>query len=391
MKSGKPARPPQPVILYHHRTQGVDAQGIHVREMCRAFERLGFTVIKISLHADEQVGKASRSGFVSLLAARLPRLAYEMLELGYNLVGVTRLVAAVALHRPRFIYERYCLFNVSGALASKLTGTPLAQEVNSPLAHEKSLHGGLVLKTLAQRMETFIVQSAHTTFAVSGVLKSMLVAQGALGDHITVMPNGVNPDEYRDIPPSGRDAPGGAGGIVIGFTGWFRPWHGLAEMTRALDDHGIFQAGGRLLLVGDGPARPDIERVVRERSLAGHITITGPADRAQLLAHLGRMEIALQPAATAYASPMKLFEYLAAGKAVVAPDQANIREVVRHGEQALLFPPGDFAACAEAVSLLMADRELRQKLGEAGRRSIAANGRTWDANAARVAKLMARS
>ena len=377
----------RPVVLYHHRTQGADAQGIHVHEMCRAFEGLGFTVVKVALYATEQVGKASRPGLVSRAAERLPRLVREMLEIGYNLAGVVRLVSAVAVHRPRFIYERHSLFNVSGALASRLTGTPLALEVNAPLAYEKSRHGGLVLKSPARRMETFAVNSAHTCITVTAVLKNMLAKQGARPDSIVVMPNGVNPEEYRDIPPSGRDTPDGP---LIGFTGWFRPWHGLAELILALDDHGVFRQGARLLLVGDGPARPGLERIIRKRSLGDQVTITGPVDRARLFAHLGQMEIAVQPAATAYASPMKLFEYLAAGKAVVAPDQENIREAARHGEEALLFTPGDFAHCARTVSLLMADRELRRKLGEAGRRSIEVHGRTWNANAARVAELMTR-
>jgi len=361
----------KPVVLYHHRTQGVDAQGIHVQEMCRAFEAQGFKVVKVALHATEQVGKPSRPGFVSRAAEHLPRLAYEMLELGYNLAGLVRLVLAVAVHRPQFIYERHSLFNISGVLASKLTGAPLALEVNSPLAYEKSRHGGLVLKTLAQRMETFAVNNAHTCIAVTAVLKNMLVEQGAKPESIVVMPNGVNPEEYRDIPPSGRDMPAGA---VLGFAGWFRPWHGLAEMIEALDDHGVFRTRAKLLLVGDGPARPNLLRIIRERSLADQVTITGPVDRTRLFACLGQMEIALQPAATAYASPMKLFEYLAAGKAVVAPDQGNIREVVRHGHEALLFPPGDFGECAKAVARLITDKELRRKLGEAARRSIAANG-----------------
>jgi glycosyltransferase involved in cell wall biosynthesis len=380
-----PAEDKRPVVVYHHRTQGVDAQGIHVHEVCRAFEALGYRVVKVALHAQEQVGSESRPGLVSRLVSRIPRLAYEFLELGYNLFGFVRLCKAVATHRPEFIYERYSLFNVSGVLAARLMGVPLAVEVNSPLAWEKSHHGGLVLKGVAQRMETFIVNKASLAIAVTGVLKRMLVDQGAAPGNIVVMPNGVNPEEYRDIPLPGQDA---AEDVVLGFVGWFRPWHGLAEVIVALDEHGVFRRGAKLLLVGDGPARLQLESIIHKRNLDGRVTITGPVDRRGIFRYLAGMDVALQPASTDYASPMKLFEYLAAGKAVVAPDQENIREVVRDGEDALLFTPGDWEGFAKRVSELAGDSGLRRRLGEAGRRSIETRGRTWKANAARVADIL---
>jgi glycosyltransferase involved in cell wall biosynthesis len=376
----------RPVVVYHHRTQGVDAQGIHVREMCRAFERIGYRVAKVALHADEQVGRDSRPGLLSSLVSRLPPLAYELLELGYNLVGIPRLYRTVRRERPAFLYERYSLSNVSGVVVSRLTGVPLVLEVNSPLAREKAAHGGLALPRLAQALETWIVNHADRTVAVSDVLRRMLVEKGADAARITVLHNGVNPEDFAD--PETQE-PAGRATVRVGFTGWFRPWHGLVEMVAALDDQGLFASGLEVVLVGDGPVRPALERLVRERSLEGRVTITGPVDRRTLVSHLAAMDIAVQPAATAYASPMKLFEYLAAGKAVVAPDQDNIREVVRDGVEAVLFPPGDFAGLARRVEALAKDPGLRQRLGEAGRRSMAAGRRTWEENAARVAALVA--
>lgn len=371
-------------IVYHHRTQGVDAQGIHVHEMCRAFENLGYHVTKVALHAKEQVGRDSRSGLLQRLVSHLPPLVYELLELGYNLVGIPRLYRAVTSQRPLFIYERYSLYNLAGIVVSRLTSTPLALEVNSPLAREKALHGNVVFQGLAQALETYIVNQATRTIAVSGVLRRLLVEKGADATKIVVMHNGVNPEEFQslDQPAVERNAP-----VRLGFVGWFRPWHGLVEMIAALDDHGLFQAGVTLLLVGDGPARPELERVIRERSLENKVTITGPVDRQALVGHLAAMDIAIQPAATDYASPMKLFEYLAVGKTVVAPDQENIREVVRHDVHALLFAPGDWNDFARQVWELVRDPDRRRRLGEAGRRSMSENNRTWTGNAARVVEL----
>lgn len=382
-----PANPASPVIVYHHRTQGVDAQGIHVAEMCRAFEALGFAVVKVAIHAEERPGSVQRPGLLGRVVARLPRLAYELLEIGYNACGAVRLWRTVRRHRPVFIYERYSLFNCCGVLVSRLTGTPLALEINSPLAWERKQFGGLRLARLAQAAETWIVRQAGLCIAVTAVLRDILVRHGARPDTIAVMHNGVHLKDFEPFQPSpAREA----SPLTLGFVGWFREWHGLGEMIAALDDHGLFAAGVRLVLVGDGPARPQLDGLIHRRGLTDAVTITGPVDRQSIIGRLADLDIALQPAATSYASPMKLIEYLAAGKAVVAPDQANIRELLTHGENGLLFPPGDWAALAARVRELMDHPALLGRLGENARRTIAAHDLTWSGNAARVAALMRR-
>lgn len=377
--------PRSPVVVYHHRTQGVDAQGIHIHEMCQAFESLGYAVAKVALHAKEEPGRESRPGRLGRLLSRLPPAAYELLELGYNLVGVPLLYRAVRRHRPAFVYERYSLYNLCGVVVSRLTGVPLVLEVNSPLAREKARHGGVAFGRLAQAVETYLINHATRSIAVTGVLRRMLIEKGADAARIVVMPNGINPGDFRRSSRPER-RPGDT--VRIGFVGWFRPWHGLLEMVDALERHGLFREGVSLLLVGDGPVRPALEQLIEGRGLGDRVRITGATPRRLLPGLLDEVDIAVQPAATAYASPMKLFEYLAAGKAVVAPDQDNIREVVRHSAEALLFAPGDWDAFAGQVRALVRDPGLRRRLGAAGRRSMLENRRTWADNAARVVALL---
>lgn len=375
--------PSRPTIVYHHRTQGVDAQGIHVAEMCRAFECLGYNVVKISVHADEQPGSVQRTGLFSRLLSHVPRAAYEILEIGYNFWGLPRLWRAVHCHRPDFIYERYSLFNVCGVVVSRLTGTPLLEEINAPLALERQDFGGLTLGQLAQATETWITRNASRCIAVTQALKDILVANGATPDNISVMPNAVNIEDYPDVSRIERTprAP------VLGFVGWFRSWHGLAEAIAAFDDAGLFARGVRLILAGDGPARTELESLIEARRLEQAVSITGPVDRHAIIGLLADFDIALQPAATPYACPMKLIEYLAAGKPVVAPDQANIRELVTDGENGLLFPPGDWKTMAAHVRTLAGDRALLERLGKNARRTIESRDLTWRGNARRAAQL----
>jgi glycosyltransferase involved in cell wall biosynthesis len=96
------------------------------------------------------------------------------------------------------------------------------------------------------------------------------------------------------------------------------------------------------------------------------------------------MDVAMQPKSVAYASPLKIFEYMAAGRAIVAPDQPNIREILRHEETALLFEPDRPEAMWRQILRLIDDPVLRRRLGAAARAEIARRDYTWDANAAQV-------
>lgn len=372
--------PAAAVVVYHHRTQGADAQGIHVSEMCRAFEALGLRVVKVSPYAEEAVGRESRTGVVAGLVARMPRFAYELMEIGYNLVSIPRLWLATVRNRPRLIYERHSLFNVAGIVVSALTGRPLVLECNSPLARERREHGGLVFGRLGLFLENLCVRRATACFAVSGELKRLLEEQAGAFGRVNVLPNGVNLNEY---PAPGRAKHSGQE-VVLGFVGWFRAWHGLVEMLQALDRTGLLKRQARLLLIGDGPARKAIEAEAASLGLSERVRITGAVGRDQVFALLREVDIALQPAATSYASPMKLLEYMASGKAIVALDQLNIRELVTDGQEALLFPPGDWAALGERIAILVNNPDLRATLGQAARTRIEREDRTWTGNARRV-------
>ena len=97
-----------------------------------------------------------------------------------------------------------------------------------------------------------------------------------------------------------------------------------------------------------------------------------------------RFDIALQPSAVPYASPLKIFEYMACGRAIVAPDQPNIREILSSGKTALLFDPEDRGALWRAISCLADDHRLREQLGSSARQALDVAGYTWRCNATRI-------
>jgi len=104
---------------------------------------------------------------------------------------------------------------------------------------------------------------------------------------------------------------------------------------------------------------------------------------------LAAFDVALQPAVVEYASPLKLFEYLAVGLPVLAPDTPNIREVLEDGVNAVLFDPCSGTAFGRGLARLCADGELRRRLADEARATIGRRGLTWRGNAERVAELAA--
>ncbi|HJO68150.1 MAG TPA: glycosyltransferase, partial [Rhodospirillales bacterium] len=141
------------------------------------------------------------------------------------------------------------------------------------------------------------------------------------------------------------------------------------------------------VVVGDGPARSELEDYAAEKGLRNRVTTLGLVPRDRVSHYVSTFDIALQPSVVAYASPLKLFEYMALGRAIVAPDQDNIREVLTDGEDAILFDPDDTDAFTEAVVRMCRDDDLRRALGQAAAALIADREYTWAANARRVEAL----
>ena len=367
-------------LLYHHRTKSRDGQAVHIRELIAALRRRGDHVEEWALSPGEQGAMGSEGGLAGRLAAAVPRLAYELAEHAYGPLVAPRLVNAGRACGAEVLYERHALNNSAGLRAAARLGIPFLLEVNSPLSRERASYETLVFQRWAARCERRVLAAADRVLVVTEVLREILVADGLPASRVVVVPNGADLSLY---PPDVRDD---GEHFVVGFTGFFRPWHGLDVLVDALAD-GSLPRHARLLLVGDGPSRGELEAQAARLGVADRMTITGSVERVAIPDLLRSMDVCVQPAATPWASPLKLFEYMAAGRAIVAPDQPNLREVLEHQRDALLFAPDDRAAMAAAVVRLAREPGLRRELGLAARARVEQVPYTWDANAARVAQI----
>jgi glycosyltransferase involved in cell wall biosynthesis len=272
------------------------------------------------------------------------------------------------------LYERLALHSVAGSRAAARLGIPHFVELNAPLVDEARRYRALQEEDAAERLERAVLADADLVLAVSRPLASHALGRGAR--HVEEFPNAVAIERYP--PPRSRRL---ADPVAV-FTGRVRPWHGMetvADAWRLLGD-----AAPALVVAGD----PGEARRVLERTGAA---LLGPIPHWQVPAVLGEADIGLAPYARDapdYFSPLKLFEYMAAGLAVVAGELPATRALVSR-EHALLFPRGDPEALADAVATLTMDASRRECMGRAARRLVAGR-HTWRHRARRIIEHVAR-
>src|SRR5688572_1818193 len=143
-------------IVYHHRTRSTDAQRIHILEIIKAFETLGHEVEIVSLihpEANQEDAKRDAEDPAWKKLARKVPWSSELMQVGYNLVGIPMLAARMISKRADFIYERYSLFTFAGVFVARLFGIPIILEVNGPGAVELKRDGEITSFAFAAWMD----------------------------------------------------------------------------------------------------------------------------------------------------------------------------------------------------------------------------------------------
>ena len=371
-------------ILYHHRTLGDGAEGIHIAEMVSAFRGLGHDVRVMGLAPNADVGERGVIGRVRRL---LPAPAYELASVACNALEYEAVRKTVADFRPDLLYKRHARNDVAALALARKRGIKTVLEVNCLYSHPGyTQFEPLTFGWITARMERRALSLASLVLAVSSPLAQQVKE---LGIHtVEVVPNGANAVTFRPSrtdPGTNRARLGLPDALTIGWAGILRDWHGLDLLLDAL----THLPGVTLIVVGDGPARPDVEARTRRLGLADRVVITGRLPHESMPEWLAAVDIAVVPdERTGVASPMKLLEYMAMGLTVVAPDLANIRDLVTPDVDGVLFRPGDATDLSRALVRLTKDPHVRQRLGANARLKIERE-RNWKRNAEEVIRMAA--
>ena len=272
----------------------------------------------------------------------------------------------------------------SSLMTSVRLGLPLVLEVNAPRAEAMTYdleHWHVPF--LPRWLEALHLRRADAIVTVSSALRDYLVERYRLvEDRFVVSPNGADVAMFRpDTVPDACLDGWRSGATVIGFVGSFERWHGvemLAEMTLEVASA---RPQARFLFVGAGPERPRLE--ARTAQLGEAVRFTGPMPHHRIPGLVAALDIAVMPESNFYGSPLKVLEWMAAARAIVAPGYGPLREILETEREGILFEPRNPRQLVASILQLVDDRELRRLLGANAARRVRSQ-LTWADNATRV-------
>jgi len=381
--SGRPVKR----VLYHHRTQGKAVEGVHIRGITDALRAEGVTVDILSLpgadpYATPKAMSPTRQATPLMrIVSRLPEPLFELAELAYNLVAGWRILAYLRRHRELdFVYERYSLFLFAPVLVARLCGVPIVLEVNDSTTVERVRP--LSMQGLATAIERWTFRKCSGLVFVSSVFRDRVqAAHGTMAPAI-VTPNAANIAQFRTTPQqraNARERLGLDGHAVCGYLGAFVPWHAIDRFVYTIAERLVQAPHLKLLLVGDGATFADVSAFVQSKGLGNQVVLAGRVGHAEVPDLLAAMDLAILPSAGDYTSPVKLFEFMAAGIAPIAPDFAPVIEVLREDVTGWTFPAGDIEAAVRQVLARSKDEDALRRVGAAAQDYIATE-RQWRNN-----------
>jgi len=365
---------------------------VHILGIVDAWRNAGHEVHIVSppgVTPDSPVGKSSYSPdkrtFWKNRARHIPEIFFEFLEIAYNFWSYIALSKRIRAQSFELVFERYSFFCIAGLLASKRYSLPFFLEVNytshTPIVRKRT-H---LLKGLQCWIESILFKRADSIIVVSSYLKKHLISMGVKEHRILVLPNAADPGKFhpslkadhlrKQLKLQQRK--------VVGFVGYFYPWHGIDLLLETFPY--VRQQVGRVyyLLVGDGPLYDGISQMIRQKTMEENVRLMGSVPHDMVPEYLALFDVAVMPHSNDYGSPMKILEYMAMGKTVIAPRVGPILDIIEDGKTGLLFDPGHSRQLAHVISKALKEHELRDKIGKAARLSILER-HNWNTNSQQI-------
>ncbi len=294
--------------------------------------------------------------------------------------------------KPDLIYQRYSMLNRTGLELRNKLGVPLVLEYNGSFTWMgQNWARSLSRASFVDQVELENLHGADLVVVVSNASCAELVERGIPTSKILLTPNAVDA-EYYNPAISGEDVRNKlllSDKVVVGFIGTFGLWHGAEILAKAIPAVLASYPSVHFLFVGDGEQRPQVEGYVRDHISSDNVTFTGIVPQESARDYLAVCDILVSPhvpnedGTAFFGSPTKLFEYMAMGRAIVASRLGQIGDVLEDENSALLVPPTDSTALAEAIVRLIGDSSLRRQLGQAARQAVL-DKFTWSHQVERV-------
>lgn len=383
-------------ILFYspHPTLYFDAPtgyGSHMRGMVKGFREEGHTVEILVLGNQPQStdSNTQTNSFKSVLKKVLPKILWrtlkEIQQIRFDKHAVRELRLAIQKFSPDLVYERSAWMSNGSVDVLKQFNLKHVVEINAPFEEEvkEFEKTSSLISFIGKKKLKNLLQSATLAAPITSSLQKYIVENYAIEqDRCLVVPNAIDKDEIQ-INESRveeiRKALDLTNKTVIGFVGSIFPYHGVDRLIQSVSN--LNNSSVALLIVGDGYLIPELKEQARLLGLSSRIHFTGSIPKQEVYNYVTAMDIVTLPNTEWYCSPVKLFEYGALGKVVLAVNETGVSDVMTDAD-GVLFENNehDFQ---EALNLTLSNLNDLKEKANAFQQKILSN-HTWNANARQI-------
>jgi len=343
----------------------------HILGVMSGFRQLGWSVDPFIV-GDKSPGVVTRDAGKLLRKGGKWALLADVARMGLAPVN-TRAAWNELAGRVDWVYERYSVFQALGRPFAS-AGIPWILETNEMQSEEARIdRNSLMLTSLARRYERQAYLDCGMLVCVSAPLKELVTRRlNVPSDKVVVVPNGVDTEFFQPDPTATRPFEG----FTIVYTGGIEPWQGIDLLLRSI--HAVRVEDGiavHAVIAGDGPMRPNCERLAADLGLSECVRFLGAVPREAVPGVLAGGDVGYSghtetQGRDVFRSPLKLYEYMAMAKPVVSSSVADARELVVNGETGFLFDAGNTDGLANALRRAYAARDRLPLMGAAARQLV---------------------
>lgn len=371
---------------------GRKGDSIHARELSENLSQLGN---RVDVICKLERGDYHASTWAVVKRVRAPSVRVVDF-LWTTIYGLFLSLAISRKHHYDLIYTR-AGFSASAYLLSRLTRVPYITEVNSLIWDDTKIGSASWLGKVHGYFLAFIDgkacrRSQHLIAVTPGIKKALAADLGMELDKITVVPNGANTDLFKPITSdeAKQELHLSGAGYFVAFVGNLVAWQGVEYLIKSI--HFVVKEIGetKFLIVGDGPMKQELVELGRQLGVSDEIIFVGRVPYEKVPLYINASHLCVAPFTRARnercgLSPLKIHEYMACGKPVVASRIANL-EHIEQIDAGILVEPENPQELAVAIAKLLKDKALRQQMGENGRKYVVQN-HSWGSIARRIAEV----